>query len=257
MASYHVINSRAPRLDAPDKATGRAKYIDDLELPGMLYGALLQSPIAHGRILNIDTSKATKLPGVRSVVTHEDAGYVKYGVSPARYDEQVFCHDIVRYIGDEVAAVAAIDLETAMEAVSLIEVEYEELPALLTMEDAMKEGAPQLHEKYAGNICAEVHQEFGDVEAAYKECDLIRTDTFLNKMQDGAFLEPNGCIADFDLNGYLSLYTSTQVPHYVQRIIAMVLNLPIGKVRVVKPYVGGGFGPKAGTNPMELSACLL
>ena len=141
MASYHVINRRVPRLDAPAKATGRAQYIDDLEAPGMLHGALLQSPIAHGRILNIDTSKAKKLPGVKAVVTHEDAGYIKYGVSPARYDEQMFCSDVVRYIGDEVAAVAAVDLETAMEAVSLIEVEYEELPALLTIEDAMKEGA--------------------------------------------------------------------------------------------------------------------
>ena len=142
MASYNVINKRTPRLDAPDKATGRAKYIDDLELPGMLYGAILQSPIAHGKILNIDTSKAKKLPGVKSVVTHEEAGYVKYGVSPARYDEQVFCSDIVRYIGDEVAAVAAVDLKTAMEALSLIKVEYEELPVLLTIEDAMKEDAP-------------------------------------------------------------------------------------------------------------------
>jgi len=257
MASYNVINRRAPRLDAPAKATGRAIYIDDMSLPGMLYGALLQSPIAHGRILNIDTSQARKLPGVKAVVTHEDAGYVKYGVSPARYDEQVFCSDKVRYIGDEIAAVAATDLETAMEAVSLIKVEYEELPALLTIEDAMREGAPRLHEKYAGNVCAEVHQEFGDVEAAFKECDLIRTDTFLNKRQDGAFLEPNGVLAEHDANGYLTLHTSTQVPHYVQRIISMVLNVPLGKVRVVKPYVGGGFGPKAGTNPMELAACLL
>jgi len=256
MTSYHVINRRAPRLDAPDKARGRAKYIDDFEFPGMLHGAILQSPIAHGKIMNIDTSRARRLPGVKAVVTHEDAGYVKYGVSPARYDEQVFCHDIVRYIGDEVAAVAAVDLETAMEALSLIEVDYEELPVLLTMEDAMKEGAPLIHEKYARNIGAEVHQEFGDVEAAFKECDLIRTDTFLNKMQDAAFLEPNGCIADFDLNGYMNLYTSTQVPHYIQRIVSMVLNIPLGKVRVSKPYVGGGFGPKAGTNPMELIACL-
>ena len=257
MASYDVINRRSPRLDAPDKATGRAKYIDDLSLPGMLYGALLQSPIAHGKILNIDTSRARALPGVKSVVTAEDAGPVKYGVSPARYDEQVFCSDRVRYVGDEVAAVAAVDLETAMEAVSLIQVDYEELPAVFTVEEALAEGAPQLHEKYPGNICAEVHQEFGDVETAFKECDLIRTDTFLNKRQDGAFLEPNGVIADYDLNGYLTLHTSTQVPHYVQRIVAMVLGIPVGKVRVVKPYVGGGFGPKAGTNPMELAACLL
>jgi 4-hydroxybenzoyl-CoA reductase subunit alpha len=257
MTSYSVINKRAPRLDAPDKATGRALYIDDMTLPGMLYGALLQSPIAHGRILNIDTSAAERLPGVKAVVTAEDAGPVKYGVSPARYDENVFCRDRVRHVGDDVAAVAAVDLETALEAVSLIKVDYEELPPLLTIEEAMAEGAPQLHDKYPGNICAEVHQEFGDVKAAFKECDLIRTDTFLNKRQDGAFLEPQGCIADFDRNGFLTLYSSTQVPHYVQRIVAMVLGVPIGKLRVKKPYVGGGFGPKAGTNTMEIASCLL
>ena len=257
MASYNVINRRAPRLDAPAKATGRAQYVDDLTAQGMLHGAMLQSPIAHGKILKIDTSKAKKLPGVKAVVTHEDAGYIKYGVSPARYDEQMFCSDVVRYIGDEVAAVAAVDLDTAMEAVSLIEVEYEELPAVMSIEDAMKEGAPVIHEKFPNNIGAEVHQEFGDVEAGFKESDLIRTDTFINKRQDAAYLEPNGVLAEIDLNGYLTLHSSTQVPHYIQRIVAMVLNMPVGKIRVIKPYVGGGFGPKAGTTAMELAACLL
>jgi len=257
MTEYHVINGRAPRLDAPAKATGRAMYVDDIKLPGMLYGALLQSPLAHANILNIDTSKARKLPGVKSVVTAEEAGMVHYGVSPARYDETVFAKDRVRYIGDEIAAVAAVDLETAMEAVSLIDVEYEELPAVFTIEEAMAEGAPQLHVKYHHNIGAEVHQEFGNVEEGFAQCDVIRTDTFLNKRQDGAFLEPNGVVADYDRNGYLTLHSSTQVPHYVMRIIAMVLGLPVGKVRVKKPYVGGGFGPKAGTNTMELASCLL
>ena len=257
MSKYSVINTRAPRLDAPDKATGRAKYIDDLAMPGMLYGALLQSPLAHAVIRHIDTSKARALPGVKAVVTAEEAGPVKYGVSPARYDENVFCGDKVRYVGDEIAAVAAVDVETALEAVSLIRVEYDELPAVFTPKEAMAEGAPAIHEDFPRNVCAEVHQEFGDVEAAFQECDFIRTDSFVNKRQDAAFLEPNGCIADFDLTGYLTLYTSTQVPHYVQRTVAMVLGLPIGKVRVVKPYVGGGFGPKAAANPMELAACLL
>jgi 4-hydroxybenzoyl-CoA reductase alpha subunit len=257
MRDYAVINTRAPRLDAPAKATGRAKYIDDMTLPGMLYGALLQSPLAHAKILNIDTSKARRLPGVKAVVTAEDAGLVHYGVSPARYDETLFCHEKVRYVGDEIAAVAAVDLETALEAISRIKVDYEELPAVFTAEEALAEGAPQLHDKYPRNLCAEVHQEFGDVEAAFKKCDLIRTDVFRNKRQDAAFLEPNGCIADYDLSGYLTLYSSTQVPHYVQRTAAMVLGLPIGKVRVVKPYVGGGFGPKAAASPLDLSASLL
>ncbi len=257
MPEYDVINRRAPRLDAPDKVSGRAQYINDMTLPGMLYGALVQSPVAHARILGVDTSKARRLPGVRAVVTAEDGGEIPYGVSPARYDETLFCRDRVRYVGDEVAAVAAGDLETALEAASLIQVDYEEIPAVFTVEEAMTEGAPQLHERYPRNVCAEVHQEFGDVEAALMECDLIRSDTFLNKRQDAAFLEPNGCIAHYDLNGFLTLYTSTQVPHYVMRTVAMVLGMPVGKVRVVKPYVGGGFGPKAAANPMELAACLL
>jgi 4-hydroxybenzoyl-CoA reductase subunit alpha len=257
MSNYDVINTRASKIDAPDKATGRAVFIDDMHMPGMLYGALLQSTLAHAKILSIDTSAAKKLPGVKAVVTAKEAGLVQYGVSPARYDETVFCHDKVRYVGDEIAAVAAVDLETAMEAVSLIQVEYEELPILLTIDQAMAEGAPVLHEKYPGNVCAEVHQAFGDVEAALKSCDLIKTTTFKNKRQDAAFIEPQGCIANYDHSGVLTLHSSTQVPHYVQRILAMVLGLPVGKVRVVKPYVGAGFGIKAATNPMELAACLL
>jgi 4-hydroxybenzoyl-CoA reductase subunit alpha len=257
MNEYTVINSRAPRLDAPDKATGRAQFIDDLSMPGMLHGALLQSPLAHARILNVDTSAAQKLPGVKAVVTSKEAGLIKYGVSPARYDETLFCHEKVRYVGDEIAAVAAVDMETAMEAIERIRVDYEELPAVFNIEEAMAEDAPVLHAEYPGNICAEVHQEFGNVESAFKECDLIQTNRFINKRQNAAFIEPQGCIASYSLSGHLTLQTSTQVPHYVQRTVAMVLGLPIGKVRVVKPYVGAGFGIKAAANPLELSASLL
>ncbi|MCP4105115.1 MAG: molybdopterin-dependent oxidoreductase [Desulfobacteraceae bacterium] len=257
MSEYNVINSRVAKIDTPAKATGRAIFIDDMTMPGMLYGAMLQSPLAHARILNIDTSEAEKLPGVEAVVTAKEAGLVKYGVSPARYDETIFCHDRVRYVGDEIAAVAAVDYETAEQAISLIKVEYEELPIVLTIEESMAEGAPVLHDKYPGNYCAEVHQEFGDVEAALKESDLIKTTTFKNKRQDAAFIEPQGCIASYDHLGNLTLYSSTQVPHYVQRTLAMVLKLPVGKVRVVKPYVGAGFGIKASANHMELASCLL
>jgi 4-hydroxybenzoyl-CoA reductase alpha subunit len=257
MTGYQTINSRAVRIDAPDKSSGRAKFIDDLNMPDQLYGAILQSPVAHAKIKRIDTTRAKALPGVKAVVTHEDAGHVKYGVSPARYDETLFCIDKVRYVGDEIAAVAAIDLETAKKAVSLIDVEYEELPLILSIEDAMKEGAPLIHDEYPGNICADVHQEFGNVEEAFKDCDVIRTDTFSSKMQSCAFIEPQGCIGDFDHRGYLTLYSSTQVPHYTQRTLAMVLKMPVGKVRVVKPYVGGGFGAKASANAMEMISCLL
>jgi 4-hydroxybenzoyl-CoA reductase alpha subunit len=257
MSTYNVINSRAPRLDAPDKATGQAVYTDDLQFNDLLYGAMVQSTLAHARIKNIDISKAQRLPGVKAIVTAKDLEIVPYGVSPARYDETILAVNKVRYVGDEVAAVAAVDWETAQEAAQLIKVDYEELPAVFNPVDALAEGAPQIHEAYPRNLCAEVHQEFGDVEAAFAQCDLIHEHKFVNKRQDAAFLEPNNCVAVFDHQGYLTLYSSTQVPHYVQRTVSMVLKIPIGRVRVIKSYVGGGFGPKAAASTMELVSCLL
>jgi 4-hydroxybenzoyl-CoA reductase alpha subunit len=257
MKNFDVINTRAPRIDTPDKATGKAVFIDDIKKTGMLYGALLQSPHAHARIISIDTSKAKALPGVKSVITAKEVGAVKYGVSPARYDETVFAVDKVRYVGDEIAAVAASSLEIALKAIELIEVQYEILPAVFKIEDAMKDGAPMLHEEFPGNLCAEVHQEFGDTEKALSQCDIIKTTTVKNKRQDGAFIEMQGCVAEFDQRGNLTLETSTQVPHYVQRTVAMVMGMDIGKIRVKKPYLGAGFGIKASANPMELACCFL
>ncbi len=257
MSEFQVLNTRAPRLDAPAKATGRAKYADDLSMPGMLYAAILQSPVPHAKILHIDTSKARKLPGVKRVITAKEAGLVKYGVSPARYDETLFAHEKVRYVGDEIAALAAVDQATAVEAISLIKVDYEELPAVFDMFEAMKDGAPQIHDAFPGNLTAEVHQEFGDTDAALAACDLVVNHTFLNKRQDAAFIEPHSCLAVFDLDGKLTLHSSTQVPHYVMRTVAMVLQIPVGNVRVVKPYVGGGFGPKCEATPLEMSCALL
>ncbi len=257
MSTYNVINTRAPRLDAPAKATGQALYTDDLQFSNLLYGAILQSPLAHARIKNIDLSKARKLPGVKAVVTARDLEIIPYGVSPARYDETILAVDKVRYVGDEVAAVAAVDRETAQEAVELIKVDYEELPTVFDPFEAVAEGAPLIHEAYPRNLCGEVHQEFGDVEAAFAQCDLIHEHKFVNKRQDAAFMEPNNCVAVFDHQGFLTLYSSTQVPHYVQRTVAMVLKIPVGRVRVVKSYVGGGFGPKASASTMELVGCFL
>jgi 4-hydroxybenzoyl-CoA reductase subunit alpha len=257
MKEFDIISTRANRIDTPDKATGRAVFVDDISRPGMLYGALLQSPHAHAKILSIDTSKAEKLKGVKAVITAKETGSIKYGVSPARYDETVFAVDKVRYVGDEIAAVAAESLDIALAAVELIKVEYEILPAVFTIEDAMKDGAPLLHEGSPKNLCAEVHQEFGNVEEGLKNSDIIITTRMKNKRQDGAFIEMQGCIAEFDNLGVLTLTSSTQVPHYVQRTVAMVLGMDIGKVRVIKPYIGAGFGIKASANPMELACCFL
>jgi 4-hydroxybenzoyl-CoA reductase subunit alpha len=182
---------------------------------------------------------------------------IAFGVSPARYDEQIFSPEKVRYVGDEIAAVAAINPEIARQALDLIKVEFEELPAVLDMHKARDEDAPQLHERYKRNTVQEVHWHFGDVDAARKEADIIRTDDMTSKMQDGAFIEPQCALAYYDENGYLTMHSSTQAPHYVQRTIAMALGLPTHKVRVIKPAVGGGFGPKAACSSMELITCLL
>ena len=257
MSKYKVLNSRAPRVDARDKATGKAIYTDDMKMPGMLYGAILHSPIAHAKILSIDTSEAEKLPGVKAIITHKDTLGVSFGVSPARYDEQIFSEDKVRYVGDEIAAVAAISKDIARDALDLIKVEFEELPAIFDGRLAAEPGAPQLHDKYENNIVQEVHWNFGDVDSVRDKAKVIRTDTLTSKMQDGAFIEPQCALAAFENNEYLTMYSSTQAPHYVQRTLAMALGLPLHKVRVVKPAVGGGFGPKASCSSMELITCLL
>lgn len=256
-SKYHVLNSRAVRVDAFDKATGRAVYTDDMRRAGMLFGAMHHSPLAHARILHIDTSRAERIPGVRAVITYREAGTTPYGVSPARYDETIFCHDRVRYVGDEVAAVAAVDLDTALEAAALIKVDYEELPVVLDGRAAMEEGQPQIHDIYKNNICSEVHWHFGDIDLARKESDITRTDRLTSKMQDAAFLEPQSVLAEVDGAGNLTMWSSTQAPHYVQRTLSMALNIPLHKVRVIKPCVGGGFGPKASCSTLELATCLL
>jgi 4-hydroxybenzoyl-CoA reductase alpha subunit len=257
MAEYKVLNTRAPRVDAAAKAMGKTIYTDDLSRADMLYGAILHSPVAHAKIVSIDTSLAEALPGVKSVVTWKDAGTDPYGVSPARYDETIFCHDRVRYIGDEIAAVAATDPDTALYALRLIKVEFEPLPLVLDGEHAMAEGLPLLHDAYKNNVCAQVHWNFGDIEQGRREAAHIRTDKMVSKMQDAAFMEPQSILSEVDANGNLTMYSSTQAPHYVQRTLAMALKLPLHKVRVVKPAVGGGFGPKASCSTAELAVCLL
>jgi len=254
---YSILNTSPVRKGVPEKATGQARYTADLSLPNMLVGAILHSPLAHARILNIDVTKAKNLPGVRAVLTAKDISHIKFGFSPARFDETALAIDKVRYVGDEIAAVAAIDEQTAKEALELIKVDYEELPALLDPFDTMAEDAPLIHKEYARNICHEVHNEVGNADKRLAEAYLVRSDRFMNKKTDGACLEPYATLADYDLSGHLTLWTSTQVSHYVQRSVAMVLQLPLDRVRVIAPYVGGAFGVKASAGSHELIACML
>ncbi len=246
-----------PRVDAADKVTGRAVYTADISLPNMIYARILGSPYAHARIKSIDASRARALAGVLCVLTGEDVTDTLYGVSPARYDEHVLAKDKVRHVGDEVAAVAAIDMATAEKALSLIDVEYEVLEAYLDPMSARAEGAIRLHERYERNTNTHVRQSFGDVERAFAESYRVREESFTGNSIYQCPLEPHATIATWDHDGTLVVYTSTQVPHYVQYMLAHVLHMPLGKIRVIRPAVGGGFGGKAETTAMDLCAAIL
>jgi 4-hydroxybenzoyl-CoA reductase subunit alpha len=241
----NVVGARLPMLDAAQKAKGTAQFTDDLILAGMLHGKILRSPLPHANILNIDTSKAEKLAGVKGVVTGKDIPDRQYGIVPMAKDEYALAKDKVRYIGDEVAAVCAIDPEIAEEAVALIKVDYEELPAVFDPLEAKKEGAPQIHEGVKYNTSFSIKKEFGDVEKAFAECDAIYEDKFYSQAVNHAPLEPHAALAQFDpLTGQLTIWSSTQIPFFLRRNLSNTLQIPERQVRVIKPKVGGGFGQK-------------
>ena len=241
----NIVGTRVPMLDAGLKVKGAAQFTDDLVLPGMLFGKILRSPLPHARILNIDTSRAEKLPGVRGVATGRDIPDRQYGIVPMAKDEYALAKDKVRYIGDDVAAVCAIDPEIAEEALELIDVDYEELPAVFDPREAIKEGAPVIHEGVKNNTSFAINKEFGDVARAFAESDAVFEDRFYSQAVNHAPLEPHAALAQFDpLNGDLTLWSSTQIPFFLRRNLSNTLQIPESKVRVIKPKVGGGFGQK-------------
>lgn len=243
-----VVGKGRPLRDAVDKVTGRTVYVADMRLPGMLYGRVLFSPVAHARIKRIDVSKAEALPGVRAVVTYKDSPRVPYN-SALRFkghdiphDEYIF-DDTVRYVGDRVAAVAADDPETAEKALRLIEVEYEELPAVFDPEEALKPEAPPVHE--GGNLIKKLEAAAGDVEKALDGADYVFTDRIKLPMVTHVALEPHASLAHFDrAAGKLTVWTANQNIFATRVILSEVFGLPLNKVRVIKPPVGGAFGGK-------------
>ena len=241
----NVVGTRVPMLDAALKAKGAALFTDDMVLPGMLYGKILRSPLPHARILNIDVTRAEKLPGVKGVVTGRDIPDRQYGIVPMAKDEYALAREKVRYIGDDVAAVCAIDPEIAEEALELIDVDYEELPAVFDPLDSIKEGAPLIHEGVENNTSFRIKKEFGDVSKAFAESDDVFEDRFYSQAVNHAPLEPHAALSQFDpLNGELTLWSSTQIPFFLRRNLSNTLQIAESKVRVIKPKVGGGFGQK-------------
>jgi len=253
---YSYVGKSLDRNDSFTKTTGRAQYTADLKFPNMLYGKLIRSTVAHARIKNIDTSEAEKLPGVKAVITAKDVPSMRYGLSPARFDENIFCVDKVRFYGDKIGAVCAVDEETVYKALKLIKVEYEELPAVFSIEEATKEGAPQIFEEYPGNVNTEIHHNFGDVDEAFKNAYYVRTDRLVGQRCYHAFIENHCSIGSWNGNK-LTIYCSTQTVHYLQYHLARVLGMKMGDIRVVKTNVGGGFGGKIDLTGLDFSAAIL
>jgi len=241
---YDIIGANIPRVDAFPKSKGEAVYIEDMKPPGTLSGGMVRSPHNHAKILSIDTSKARALPGVKAVITANDIPKVLFGMLPTFNDQYALAVDRVRHYLEAVAAVAAIDDETAQEAVGLIKVEYEPLPAVLDPAEAIKQGAPQLHQAYKNNISLRVTRTVGDIEKAFSECDYVREDVFRTQPQNTAAMEVHGCVSLWELDGTLTHWSTNQAPFLLQRAMAKVLGIEADRVRVILPMIGGGFGSK-------------
>jgi 4-hydroxybenzoyl-CoA reductase alpha subunit len=241
MEEYSVIGKRVPRIDGRVKVTGEAKYAADYEMPGMLWCKMLRSPYAHAKIVNIDTSRAQRLAGIKAICTGKDFGGWTWGWMPKTRDEPPVAVDKVRYLAEAVAGVAAVDEETAEEATELIKVEYEELPGVFDPEEAMKDGSPQIHGHVKNNISWEFHMDFGDVEKAFQESDLVREERFETGRVTHGYLEPPAAVALWDSSG-ITIWAAKQSPYFVYRHLAACFNLPLNKVRVIQPFIGGGFG---------------
>ena len=253
----NVIGHPLLKVDARAKCAGQTIFADDIFLPRMLFGKLLRSTRAHAWIRRIDTAKAEAVPGVKAVLLGEELP-ISFGILPVSQDEHTLAIDKVRFVGDPVVAIAALDEETAEEAVRLIEVEYEDLPPIMSIEDALKTEEPRIHDYGDGpNIHKLVSLEFGDTAEALEASDIVLEDTFFYQGSTHLPLEQHAAVGLWDLDGKLTLWSATQTPHYVHRALAQVLELPASRIRVIACPNGGGFGGKSDPFSHEIAAAKL
>ncbi|NIM49248.1 MAG: molybdopterin-dependent oxidoreductase [Gemmatimonadales bacterium] len=255
--ALRVVGTAQRKVDAVAKVTGQTLFADDLFLPRMLYGKLLRSTQPHARILCIDTSKAAALEGVKAIVTGQDLP-IPFGILPVSQDEHALCPERVRYIGDPVAAVAAVSEETATQAVELIEVEYEPLTSITSVQQAVATPEPRIHDYGPhGNLHKLINLEFGDVERALAESDYVREDLLFYEGSTHLPMEQHAAVADWSADGKLTLWSATQTPHYVHRALTKVLELPASRIRVIACPNGGGFGGKSDVFNHEIAVAKL
>jgi 4-hydroxybenzoyl-CoA reductase subunit alpha len=252
-----MIGARVPLIDGIEKVTGRADYTADLAPAGALVGRIYRSPYSHAEILGLDVEAARALPGVVAVITGDDCDRT-YGILPIAQNEYPLARGRVRYRGEPVAAVAAKDEATAEAALALIRMEVRELPAYYEAEAARAPGATDLHDDRPGNLERDVHHEFGDLGAGFAAADLVREETYDCAEVTHVHMEPHAALADYDLaRDRITLHSVTQVPYYVHLMVAQCLDMDSAQVRVVKPFIGGGFGARTETLNFEIVACLL
>ena len=255
MKELDFVGKNVPRVDAEVKVTGEALFSADVRLPNMLLGRLVRSPLPHARILHIDTSRAERLSGVKAVITGQETPFV-FGVS--HMDQTPLQTEKVRYVGDPVAAVAAVDEDTVLEAMRLIKVDYEPLPAVFDPEEAMQEGAPIIHEGVERNIAANPRYNLGDVEKAFREADHVFEDRLETQRVAHVCPEPHNCVAVWDYSGKLTFYYCSQMPSVTRVQLSKALGIPESKIRVITNQVGGGFGSRATSKfPMDFAAIIL
>ena len=255
--NLNVVGKPFRKVDARAKCVGQTKFADDIVLPRMLYCKMLRSHLPHALIKNIDVSKALALPGVFAVITGKDLPK-SYGILPVSQDEHALCIDKVRFIGDPVAAVAAIDEDVAFDAMNLIEVEYEPLNTISSIDEALLIDEPRIHDYGdSGNIHKKVSLEFGTVEEGFAEADLVREDMFFYEGNTPLPMEQHAAVAHYDSDNKITLWSSTQTPHYVHRALAKVLEMPASHIRVIATPNGGGFGGKSDPFNHEVAVCKL
>jgi 4-hydroxybenzoyl-CoA reductase subunit alpha len=254
---YRVVGKPVERTDGRVKATGKARYAGDLVAPGMLHGKILRSPLAHALINNIDTSAASRLPGVMAVITGRDFPGIPFGTRPDTRDQVPMPITKVHHFGEGVAAVAALDEEIAEEALDLIKVDYEELPVVLTAEDALRPGAPLVNEFCTSNIAYTSDFMFGDPDAGFKAADYIKEERFSSQRVAVGFIEPHACLAEVDATGRVLLQGSKQSPYPTWRHMCRALDLPLSKMRLVTPFVGGAFSGKHDPFDVDFAAVRL
>jgi CO/xanthine dehydrogenase Mo-binding subunit len=269
---FTVVGRPIARTDAREKVTGRARYLSDMELPGMLQARLVRSPFAHARITRVDLARARAVPGVHAVVCGTDLTWCEPFFGPAIMDRPILAADVVRYEGDPVVAIVADDEAAALEAADLVEIDYEELPAVMTLEEALAPGAPLVHtgEPAAGhfsdlaslkgkpgtNICHQFDYARGDVARAFADAHLVVEDTYFFPRIQHYSMEPHGAIAQWDGDGALTVWASTQNPFSVRAEMAKIFGLPASKIRIAVPLLGGGFGGKTYAKLEPLAAAL-